>query len=61
MTKANMDLRCAVWSAGIPLWEVADELGISLNTMYRWLRKPLSAEHRTLFEAAIQKLTCANR
>lgn len=61
MEKANMDLRCAVWAAGVPLWAVAEELGVSVDTMYRWLRKPLSAERREQFEAAIQALTNATR
>ena len=56
MTKANMDLRCTVWAAGIPLWAVAEELGVSTDTMYRWLRKPLSEERRAQFEKAIQNL-----
>ena len=61
MPKANMDLRCTVWAAGIPLWAVAEELGISTDTMYRWLRKPLSAERRAQFESAIQTLSSTNR
>ena len=61
MGKANMDLRCAAWTAGVPLWAIAGEMGISTNTMYRWLRKPLSAERREQFETAIQTLTNANR
>ena len=61
MTKANMDLRCAAWAAGVPLWTVAEEMGISVDTMYRWLRKPLSAERREQFEAAIQTLTNTTR
>lgn len=61
MTNANMDIRCAVWAAGIPLWAVAEELGISTDTMYRWLRKPLNAERREQFEVAIQTLISTNR
>ena len=59
MTKGNMDLRSAAWAAGGPLWAVADEMGISTDTMYRWLRKPLTAERREQFESAIQKLAGA--
>ena len=54
-----MDLRCTAWAAGVPLWAVADEMGISPETMYRWLRKPLTAERREQFESAIQKLAGA--
>ena len=61
MEKANMDLRCAVCAAGVPLWAVAEELGISTDTMYRWLRKPLEEERRKRFERAIQTLTNVNR
>ena len=59
MTKTNMDLRCTAWAAGVPLWAVADEMGISTDTMYRWLRKPLTTERREQFESAIQKLAGA--
>lgn len=56
MTKSNMDLRCLAWTAGVPLWAVADELGISPETMYRWLRKPMTTERREQFESAIRTL-----
>ena len=56
MTKANLDLRCSAWASEVPLWAVAEEMGISVDTMYRWLRKPLSEERRAQFEKAIQNL-----
>lgn len=56
MEKANMELRCAAWTMGIPLWAVAEEMGISTETMYRWLRKPLEEKRREKFEVAMQKL-----
>ena len=61
MQKENMDLRCAAWAVGIPLWAVADEMGVSTDTLYRLLRKPLDAAQRKQFELAIEKLkeTCA--
>lgn len=61
MTKANMDLRCAAWAAGVPLWAIAEEMGISSNTMYCWLRKPLSAERREQFESTIRTLSRATQ
>ena len=60
MTKTNMDLRCTAWAAGVPLWAVADEMGISVDTMYRWLRKPLTTERREQLESASQKLAGAS-
>lgn len=59
MGKANMDLRCVAWAAGVPLWAIAGEMGISTNTMHCWLRKPLSVERKALFESAIQALSKA--
>ena len=59
MTKTNMDLRCTAWAAGVPLWAVADEMGICTDTMYRWLRKRLTTERREQFVSAIQKMAGA--
>ena len=35
---ANQDLRTAMKQAGVPMWAVAQRLGIAENTLSRWLR-----------------------
>ena len=40
--KANLDLRLACKGAGVPLWHVAEVLGVSDQTLYRNWRKELS-------------------
>lgn len=55
--KANADIRIAAWSAGIPLWAVAEELGICEMTLSRWLRTELAGSKREQVLTAIQKLT----
>lgn len=42
MTKANNDLRMLCKGYGIPLWQVAQKLGVSDQTLYRSWRIPLS-------------------
>ncbi len=39
--KANETIRKAARAAGIPLWKIADVLGVCEQTLIRWLRKPL--------------------
>ncbi len=38
----NNEVRKKARAANIPYWKIADKLGVSENTLYRWLRKPLS-------------------
>lgn len=40
----NEQVRRAARAAGMPLWKLAEELGISEATLSRWLRKPLPDE-----------------
>lgn len=61
MGKANADVRYAAWSAGLPLWAVAKELGVCEMTLSRWLRTELTAEKRERVLTAIQTLTNATR
>ncbi len=56
METANQDIRGAIRSAGIKHWQVALQLGISDQTLIRWLRVPLSEEKRTTILAAINAL-----
>ena len=42
--KENQEVRKAAKNAGVPLWKIAAELGVSEPTIIRWLRFPLTAE-----------------
>lgn len=52
----NSDLRKKARKARVPLWKVADELGVSEPTMTRRLRYELSGKDREKFLAAVEKL-----
>lgn len=53
----NKTVRTAARVAGVPLWRVADEVGISEPTISRWLRRPLSQEREDMLLAAINRLS----
>jgi transposase-like protein len=46
MTKCNLDIRQQIKEAGLPLWAVADRLGIADTTFSKWLRKELPKEKK---------------
>lgn len=50
----NKAVKLAARGAGVPLWKVARELGISEATMTRRLREPLTAEEAEKFLKAIE-------
>ncbi len=52
----NNGVRKAARVAGIPLWKIAEHIGISEPTLTRWLRKPLTPEKEEVIIEAIQKL-----
>ena len=54
---ANNTIREQARRNNVPLWKVADSLGISEATFFRWLRKPLDGEKQTNNLAVIDKLT----
>ena len=54
---ANNTIREQARRNNVPLWTVADSLGISEATFFRWLRKPLDGEKQTNILAVIDKLT----
>lgn len=56
MSKENESVRRAARIAGVPLWKVAAEIGVSEPTLTRWLRVPLSQEKETRIMAAIAAL-----
>lgn len=49
----NNKVRVAARVAGIPLWKIAQRIGISEPTLSRWLRIPLSSEREAVIMAAI--------
>ncbi|MCD7845241.1 MAG: hypothetical protein LUG57_05195 [Oscillospiraceae bacterium] len=53
----NQDLRERVNSSGLLHWQLAERIGISENTLCRWLRYELTAERRERVEAALDALT----
>lgn len=53
---ANLDVRFKAKAAGVPLWKIAKELGVSDMTLFRRLRKELSVEEKSKLYAVIQKL-----
>lgn len=56
MKKANEHIRKAAKDAGLPLWRVAAELGVSEPTLLRWLRFPLPEDKEQLIMGAITRL-----
>lgn len=56
MKNPNLDLRRAAKAAGVPLWRIALELGVSEPTLTRWLRTELDEDRRARFLAAVSKL-----
>ena len=56
MRVANREIRTAAKRERIPLWAVADELGISESTMTRWLRHELPDTEREKLLQIIARL-----
>ncbi len=52
----NAEIRNAIKKAGLHHWQVADEIGISHNTICIWLRHELDGEKLERVRAAIQRL-----
>ena len=53
----NLDIRMKCKSNNIPLWKLADELGVSEPTFFRWLRYKLPPERKKQMLDAIEKLS----
>lgn len=52
----NRKIRAAAVEAGVPIYKIAMELGISETTFYRYLRTELPEEKKRAILAAIEKL-----
>lgn len=56
MKVANQGIRLVARGAGVPLWRVAQKMGISEPTLSRWLRVPLSPERESRIMDALLAL-----
>ena len=56
-TLTNMDIRRTAIAAGVKLWQIADELGISDCNFSRKLRKELSADEKEKIFKIIEKIS----
>lgn len=56
MRSENEQVRRAARIAGVPLWMVAQRVGVSEPTLTRWLRAPLSQDKEQRILAAIATL-----
>lgn len=56
MSSANSDIKSAAKTAGIYLYNIADRLGVSENTMTRLMRRELSDEKKAQIKAIIAEL-----
>lgn len=54
--KENEDIKNAMKEAGLYTWQLAERLGVSEMTIYRWLRTPLSDEKRQELLTAISQV-----
>lgn len=52
----NLDIRFQAKAAQVPLWKLAQKLGISNNTLFVRLRRELSATEKKRYTAAIQEI-----
>lgn len=54
---ANSTIREAAKTAGVKHWEIALHLGVSEQTLVRWLRTPLDAAKEQQIRSAITQLS----
>ncbi len=52
----NQKIRLKARGAGVPLWKIAEALGVSEPTMTRWLRHNLPEEREKQIIAVIDQL-----
>ena len=52
----NLDVRKAARVAGVTLWRIAAEVGVSEPTLQRWMRFPLPGDKKERILAAIARL-----
>lgn len=54
--KANQSVREVAKKYGVKHWQIAEYLGISEQTIMRWLRLPLSSEREKAIIQAIEAI-----
>jgi predicted DNA-binding transcriptional regulator AlpA len=54
MLNRNQDIKEA--KKDVPDWAIAEKLGISENSFYRWIRKELTIEKKVMIMQAIKEL-----
>ena len=52
----NEMLRKMARDSGVYLWEIGEHLGVSENTVIRWLRKPLDQSKEKIVFSAISSI-----
>lgn len=57
MVRPNQEIRDKLRIRNIPQWRLAVEIGVSENTVCRWLRMPLSADKEARLLSALDQLT----
>lgn len=57
----NLDIRTEAKNAGVKLWQIADELGMTDGSFSRKLRKELNLEEKTKIKSIIAKLKGASK
>lgn len=60
MNKANTEIRVAAKKTGVYLYNIADRLGVSENTLTRLLRRELSVEKKTEILRLIAEIGAEN-
>lgn len=53
----NRKIRAAAMEAGVPIWKIAQDLGVSEATMTRRLRVELTEEQKAEIMASIRRLS----
>lgn len=53
----NNEIREQARTAGVRHWQIANAMGVSEQTLVRWLRTPLDESKRQRITAAIEQLT----
>ena len=56
LTMKSEELKHLASSKRVPIWMIADELGISENTLFRWLRHDIPEDRQKLILNAITKI-----
>lgn len=57
--KANIQIRGDLRAARVPLWQIADELGVSESTVLRRLRHELTPADRERYREALARIKAA--